>query len=194
MTARVFSTWNPNALGHGLALEQGNLVITTLENSLSNARKVLGTLPKGASPGFYETVFWSVPRVSLGDNVATGVALPDSPLDQAVGADAKSCGYYPATGEIIYGGVVLTTTAAAVDPIPERTDIGVYLIFQTNHAYVNFIVNGTWVYEVDLGTGGGVWVPAQTLAGGNAGETSSYTRFGGGGVAFNHPRIIAPPT
>lgn len=193
MTSRVFSTWNPNALGDGLVLAQGNIVVTTAADSLSNARKVLGTLPKGSAPGFYETVFWSTPQVSLGTNVATGVAMPDSPLDQAVGADSKSCGYYPATGDIIMGGVTLTTTSSAHDPIPERTDIGVYLIFFGGHAYVNFIVAGTWIFEVDLGTSG-VWVPAQTLAGGIAGETSSYTRFGGGGVAFNYPRIVAPPT
>src|SRR6185295_9973599 len=104
MTARVYSTWNPNALGDGLALAQGNLVITTIANALPNDRKVLATLPKGSSPGFYETVFWSVPRVSLADNVATGVAHPDSPLDHAVGADSKSCGYYPATGDLVYNG------------------------------------------------------------------------------------------
>lgn len=192
MTARVYSTWNPNACGTtqgDLLLQQGNLVVTTGRDSLSNARKVLATLPKGSAPGFYETVVWSTPQVSLSTNFATGVATPDSPLNQAVGADAKSCGYYPATGAIIKNGVTLTTLNA----IPERTDIGIYLIFQTGHAYANFIVAGTWVYEVDLGTGN-VWLPAQTLAGGIAGETSTYTRFGGGGVAFNYPRIIAPPT
>lgn len=190
MTARVYSTWNPNALGAGLLLDQGNLVVTTGADSLSNARKVLGTLPKGSSPGFYETVAWSIPRVSLGTNFATGFAQPDSPLDQAVGADSKSCGYYPATGDIIYNGSPLTTIVAQ----PERVDIGCYLIFSGGHAYAVFIVAGTWVYEADLGTGGASWLPAQTLAGGIAGETSTYTRFGGGGVAFDYPRIIAPPT
>lgn len=193
MTARVYSTWNPNALGEGLLLEQGNLVVTTGADNLSNDRKVLGTLPKGTAPGFYETVFWSTPQVSLGDNVATGVAQPDSPLDQAVGADSKSCGYYPATGQIILNGTVLTTSHTAHDPIIERIDIGVYFHPFGGHMYVSFIVAGTWIYEVDLGTSG-LWVPAQTLAGGIAGETSSYTRFGGGGVAFNYPRIIAPPS
>lgn len=189
MTAKVFSTWNPNALGAGLMLAQGNLVVTTSLDSLSTARKVLGTLPKGTAAGFYETVFWSIPRVSLGDNVATGVANPDSPLDQAVGADSKSCGYYPASGKIIKNGSTLTTLAAR----PERADIGVYFHPFGGHMYVSFVVDGTWVYEVDLGTSG-LWIPAQTIGGGVAGETSSYTRFGGGGVAFNYPRITAPPT
>ncbi len=192
MTARVYSTWNPNACGatqNDLILDQGNLVVTTGQDSLSNARKVLATLPKSSASGFYETVFWSTPQVSLSTNIATGVAQPDSPLNEAVGHDAKSCGYYPATGEIKKNNVVLTT----LDPIDERTDIEVYLIPFGGHIYVSFIIAGTWVYEVDLGTSG-VWVPAQTLAGGIAGETSSYTRFGGGGVAFNYPRIVAPPT
>lgn len=189
MTARVYSTWNPNALGDGIALTQGNIVVTTAADSLSNARKVLATLPKGSAPGFYETVFWSTPQVSLSTNIATGVAQPDSALNEAVGHDAKSCGYYPATGEIKLNNVVLTT----LDPIDERVDIGVYLIISGGHIYVSFMTAGTWRYEVDLGTSG-VWVPAQTLAGGIAGETSSYTRFGGGGVAFNYPRIVAPPT
>ncbi len=61
MTSRVYSTWNPNARGEGLALTQGNVVVTTLADSLTNARKVLGTLPKGSAPAFYETVPWSVP-------------------------------------------------------------------------------------------------------------------------------------
>lgn len=192
MTARVFSTWNPHAVGDGLGLQQGNVVITTLVSGLSNARKVLGTLPKGLAPAFYETVFYSVPMVSLSDNVATGLAKPTSPLNEAVGHDADSCGYYPATGEIKKGNTVLTT----LDPIDERTDIGIYMTIGGlggNHAFMNVITAGVWRYAVDLGAGS-LWVPAQTLAGGNATETSSYTRFGGGGVAFNYPRIVAPPT
>ena len=89
MTARVYSTWNPNALGDGLVLDQGNLVVTTGQDSLSNARKVLATLPKSSASGFYETVFWSTPQVSLSTNVATGVALTDSPLNEAVGHDEQ---------------------------------------------------------------------------------------------------------
>lgn len=193
MTSRVYSTWNPNALGEGLLLSQGNRVITTGADNLSNSRKVLGTLPKRTARGFYETVFWSTPQVSLGDNIATGVAQPDSPLDQALGADSKSCGYYPATGVILLNGTPITTSTSALEPIPERTDIGVYFHPVGNHMYISFVVAGSWVYEVDLGTSG-LWVPAQTLAGGIAGETSSYTRFGGGGEAFNYPRIVAPPT
>lgn len=81
MSARTYATWNQNAFGEGLALLQGGVMISTLQDNLSNSRKVLGTLPKGSSEGFYETVFWSVPRVSLGTNIATGLAMPDSPLD-----------------------------------------------------------------------------------------------------------------
>lgn len=190
MTARVYSAWNPNAVGAGLALDQGNRVITTLENALDNSRKVLGELPKANAPAYYQTELWSTPRTSFGDAVTIGVATPISPLDQAVGADAYSCGYYPGNGNIIYNGTTLTT----LDPIPERRKIGVYLIFAGGHAYVNFIVEGTWVYQVDLGTAGYFWLPAQTLSGGNAGELSSWTLFGGGGIAFDYPRIVAPPT
>lgn len=188
MSARTYAFWNSNALGEGLALLQGGVMVTTLQDNLSNSRKVLGTLPKGASEGFYETVFWSVPRVSLGTNIATGLAHPDSPLDEPVGADAKSCGYYPATGDIVMGGYVLDT----LDPIDERKDIGIHLVFFGGHAYMIVAIEGSYGRTVDLGVATS-WVAAQTLAGGIAGETSSYTRFGGGGVAFNHPRLTTPP-
>lgn len=187
MTARTYSTWNPRALGASLLLDQGNLVVTTGANALSNSRKVLGTLPKGSSAGYFETQFWSTPQVSLGTNIAVGLAQPTSSLAAAVGADSLSCGYYPATGAVIYNGSTLTTLAA----IPERRVIGIYLTFGSGHAYMVITVSGFWVYAADLGTGGGTWVPALTLAGGNAGETSAYSNFGQRG--FDYPTIIYPP-
>jgi hypothetical protein len=187
MTARTYSTWNPNALGTGLLLDQGNLVVTTGANALSNSRKVLGTLPKGGSSGYFETQFWSTPQVSLGTNVAVGVAQQTSSLASAVGADAASCGYYPATGAVIYNGSTLTT----LDAIPERRVIGIFLRFAAGHAYMVITVSGSWVYGADLGTGGALWVPALTLAGGNATETSAYSNFGQRG--FDYPFIVYPP-
>ena len=187
MTARTYSTWNPNALGTGLLLDQGNLVVTTGADSLSNSRKVLATLPKATSSGYSETEFWSTPQVSLSTNAAVGVAKVGSSLSAALGVDANSCGYYPATGEVKKNNVVLTTLAA----IPERRTIGIYFAESGGDVHMIITVQGSWVYGADLGAVGDLWVPALTLAGGNATETSAFTNFGQRG--FNYPVIIYPP-
>lgn len=186
MTSRVYSTWNPRAIGDGLALDQGNLVVTTIADNLDTSRKVLGTLPKHSALGFFETEFYSLPQVDLGFNVAVGLAQTDSPLNAPPGGDTHSIGYYPATGEILYKSVLVTT----VDPIPERTVIGIYMNNIGGHQYMNVIVSGTWVYQVILDDDN-FWVPAIMVAGGNATETSAYSNFGQ--RAFNYPRMIAPP-
>jgi hypothetical protein len=185
MTSRVYSTWNPNACYTGLVLDQGNLQVTTGSDALSNSRKVLGTLPKSGSVGQFETVFYSVPRVNLGTNVAVGLAQPGSPLGSAVGADSSSWGYYPATGDVVNNGSTLTTLTV----VDERQTITIYMEFFGGNLYMNIAVNGTALYQVQIDPG--FYVPALTLAGGNAGETIAQSNFGQRG--FDYPRIIAVP-
>lgn len=185
MTSRVLSTWNPNALGDGLVLDQGNLVVTTGADALDNSRKVLGTLPKASSVAFFESVFWSTPQVDLGSNIAIGVAKTTSALDVQPGGDADSWGYYPATGDIINN----SAGVGSINPIDERTIIGIYLNYFSSALYMNIIIEGSWVASFELDSG--FYVPCAMLAGGNAGETSLFSNFGQRG--FNYPRIVAPP-
>jgi hypothetical protein len=185
MTSRVYSTLNPNALGAGLVLDQGNLLLTTGADALSNARKVLGTLPKSGSVGQFESIFWSVPRVSLGTNAAVGLAQTTSPLNQAPGIDALSIGYYPATGEVRKNNVVLTTLTI----IDERKTITIYQQFFGGNLFFNIAVAGTALFQYQMDAG--FWVPCGMVAGGNAGETLAEFNFGQRG--FHYPRIVAVP-
>jgi hypothetical protein len=185
MSSRILSTWDPNALGDGLSLELGNLVVATAQNALSNSRKVIGTLFKATGTGYTENEFWSVPQVSLGTNVAIGLAQPDSTLTTAVGADAKSWGFYPATGLVLNNGA----TVATLDIIPERTVISIYLSLVTTPTMV-IAVAGSWRASIVLPSSKS-WAMAATLAGGNAGETSLFTNFGQRG--FNYRNIQGPP-
>jgi hypothetical protein len=190
MPSRTYCTWDPNAIGDGLLLDDGNLVVTTGANALSNARKVMGTLFKGVGRFNSEHEFWSVPRVNLGTNAVIGIAEPDSPLDQAVGADAKSYGLVLGTGEVKNNGNVITT----LDVINEPTDsvlravISLYVVLDSG-PWMVIAVDGSWRYQLSLPSGK-FWAFAATLAGGNAGETSLFSNFGQRG--FNYPIIQGP--
>lgn len=186
MTSRVYSTWNPNAVGDGLVLTQGNLVVTTEFGSLDNSRKVLATLPKASSSGYFQTKFWSTARSDLGTQVAVGLAKPTSALDAAPGADADSIGYYPATGEIVLNGSTLTS----VPPIDERVAINLYYFVGGGHSFVSFMTNGSFLYSADLGATD-FWMPTLVVSGGdNAGDVSAIANFGQSG--FDYTFTSAP--
>ena len=184
MSSRVFGTWDENALGDGLVLDLGGLVVKTGQNALSNSRKVIGTLFKATGTGYFESEFWSIPQVSLGTNVAIGLAQPDSPLNQAVGADSKSVAFYPATGLVLSNGA----TVATLDIVPERTVISMYMSLLTPTLLI--AINGTLRGSISLASGKS-WAPACTVAGGNAGETFNFTNFGQRG--FNYRVLQGPP-
>jgi hypothetical protein len=185
MPAQTFGTWDQNALGAGLVLQMGGLVIVTGDSNLTNARKALGTLPKGSGTGYFENEFYSVPQVNLGTNCAVGVAQPTSALNAAPGQDALSWAFYPGTGDVKNNGAVLMN----IGIVPERTVISVYLSLITTPQLI-LAVSGSWKASIAL-PAGKVWLPTAMLAGGNAGETGLYTNMGQRG--FNYTRIEGPP-
>ena len=66
MTSRTYATLNANALGDGLSLDQGNLVVTTNADGLDFHRAVFGTQPKGTGQMYFETYFYSTSRPTGG--------------------------------------------------------------------------------------------------------------------------------
>lgn len=186
MGTPFFASWNPNACDDQLVLLESNTIVTTNANGLTNARKVLGTLPIGAGLVSSEHEFWSVPEVNLGTNVAIGIAQPSSALNTAPGADSLSVGFYPATGDLKTNGSVITNLGI----IPERTVISIIVSLLTTPTLVIGIA-GTWAYSYVLPSSK-LWVLAAMLAGGNAGETSLYSKFGGA-RGFEYTTLITPP-
>lgn len=190
MSSESFATWNPRALGDGMELEEGNLVVTTGRPSLSNARKSLATMPKSLGQAVSEHEIWSIPQVNLGTRAAIGLAQPDSPLNQAVGADAKSWGFYLGTGLIVNNGSTVATLDIINEPTssPSALRAVVSILFQVVAGTPQFIlaINGSWRYGFALPSGKS-YVLASTLSGGEAGELSLFSNFGQRGL--NYPRI-----
>lgn len=182
MTTRIRSTLNQNALGPGLVLSQGGLVVTTTQDALSDARKVLGTIPRAIGDSGFECQFWSTTRPSLlpvGNRV--GFAVPTSSLTACVGADADSWGYEPATGSLYNNGSAVATG----DLCQERRVITIFAAWTTTLS-IGVAIDGTFQFLYDTGAMSRV-VPAVTVCGSNAADISVFVNFGQ--TPMNYPQI-----
>lgn len=182
MTTKLFSTLNPNALGPGLALSQGNLVVTTTQSNLNANRKVLGTLPNGTGNYRFDVQFYTTSRPTttpVGFDV--GVATTTSDINSRPGTDANSFAYNPSTGQIRSNNAVLQT----VNSSPERTVITILAQIAAT-AKMHVFLNGTWI-AVQTITAGKFWVPCLTVYGGNAADYCAY--INGGQTAFDNPNL-----
>lgn len=183
MATQVFAMLNPNALGPGLVLDQGNLVVTTNAAALSSARKVLGTVPKGVASGYFECIFYSdTQAASLPSGVLVGIARADSPLTSGVGVDALSYGYEPLTGNIRNNNGTLLTTRASV----ERSVLGVY--YNGTTGYLAWFLENNILGSTIVAAGS--YVPAVTVCGGNAADVKAVLYFGQRGLKY--PQTTAP--
>lgn len=184
MTSKTFATLNANALGEGLLLSSGNMIVTTDADGLDNHRKALGTVPRGTGDAYFECYFYSDTRPDdLGGSCSVGIATPDSPLDEYTGEDADSFGLIVGTGEI-------TTHDSAglfVNPQAERLCIGVLLRADPVSPTVAFSVNGSLLAEIAL-PAGKFWVPSVTVSGLPAGDMKAFLNFGQRG--FDYPAIV----
>lgn len=177
MTSRTFATLDPNALGPGLALDLGNLVVTTNQNGLTGTtnQRVHGTIPKAIGGAYFIGYFYSTSQGDLTGLCSIGVAEPDSTLNAYVGEDSQSWGMRPADGGIWNGGVQVV----AGDPIAERQGIGVYLTMSgtTQGTFLAFYVNGNFYADVFL-PDHKFWVPSVGVSSDVAGDLSAFVNFG----------------
>jgi hypothetical protein len=186
VSSRTFATLDPNRIGDGLALEMGNLIVKTNADQLSNARKCLGTVPRGTGDAYFECYFYSDTRpADLAETCSVGIAQVGSSLDTYVGEDADSIGLIIGTGEIQSGGSVIET----VNSQAERLCIGVLVRLEAGSAgdTVAFSVNGNLLYEASI-PDGQFWVPAVTVSGLDAGDMRAFLNFGQRG--FDYPAIV----
>jgi hypothetical protein len=184
MTSRTFATLNANALGGGLLLSAGNLIVTTDTDNIDRNRKVLGTVPRGTGDAYFECYFYSDTRPDdLSETCSVGVATPDSALDQATGEDADSFGLIVGTGEI----TTHDSGSLFVNPLTERLCIGVLLRADLVAPTLAFSVNGSLLEEIAL-PAGKFWVPSLTVSGLPAGDMKAFVNFGQRG--FDYPAVV----
>lgn len=186
MTTRIRSTLNQNALGPGLALSQGGLVVTTTQDALSADRKVLATLPRAIGDTGFECQFWSTTRPTLlpvGNRV--GFAKPTSSLTACVGADVDSWGYEPATGNLYNNGIAVATG----DLCQERRVITVFAVWTTTLS-IGVAIDGTFQFLYDT-TKLHTIVPAVTVCGSNAADINAFLNLGQ--TSMNYPTIQVAP-
>lgn len=164
----------------------GNLIVKTNADQLSNARKCLGTVPRGAGSAYFECYFYSDTRPDdLAETCSVGIAQVGSPLDAYVGEDSDSIGLIVGTGEIQSGGSAIETVNAQA----ERLCIGVLIRIEGGSAgdSVAFSVNGNLLAEVAIPSSE-FWVPAVTVSGLDAGDMRAFLNFGQRG--FDYPAIV----
>lgn len=178
MTAKTFATLNPNALGSGLALDLGNLVVTTNADSLDGSRAVFGTIPKAVGHGFFAGYFYSTSRGDLSGLASIGLCRTTAGLDKYVGQDSLGWGLRPFDGGIWHNGA----SVVSGNPMDERLCISVYCNFNApTGPYLAWFVDGSFYASVILPTdshGGFFWVPAVSIGGDVAGDLSCFVNFG----------------
>lgn len=190
MTTQIFATLNQNALGPGLVLDQGGLVVTTNAAALSNARKALGTLPKGVGESLFECTFYSDSRTTpVPAGIRVGLAQTSSLTNIGTGVDALSYGLDLNTGNLYSNTAVLANVVSG--GIPERTVISTYTKFNVSSITMHFFTNGVWRNSWTVSSvSGKFWVPSVTVCGGNAADWKAFLGFGQRGLKY--PRLVIP--
>lgn len=175
MTSRTYATLNANALGDGLSLDQGNLVVTTNADGLDFHRAVFGTQPKGTGQMYFETYFYSTSRPTGGlvNLLSVGVAQVGSSLSKYVGEESTSYGFRPADGGIYND----DTESQSTDAIGERMCIGVLLDLTASTPNVVWYVDGSQIGYSEIDTDE-FWVPAISIGATTAGDVSAFVNFG----------------
>jgi hypothetical protein len=177
--AKHYATLNPNALGPGLALDLGNLVVTTDQINLDGERMVLSTIPKAVGQVYAECYFYSQFRGDLSGLCAIGVAETDSPLDEmAGGASGKSYAYRPADGGIWHAGAEIDS--GSTQPAAERRCIGLTVDFNNvSGPLATWYLDGSQIGYVLLPTDK-FWCLAVSVGCGTqaAGDVSAFINFG----------------
>lgn len=120
---RLFSTFDPAALGASLALEQANTIVVTSATADIH-RMVKALYPKDSRQWFAEFAFYG--DAPIANAVSVGVAKAASSLSKYVGEESTSYGYRAGDGKVYNNGASLATvtTAAKGDIIGVWLNIG----------------------------------------------------------------------
>lgn len=178
MTTRTHALFSAADLGPELDVTQGGEVLLPSDTGLSNARTALATV--GQSVGVWSCEFMSW-NVSDDLSAIVGVASADADLSDSLGADAFGVGYDLATGDVITGGAVVATVAAAVsgDIIGVQADLA--------DGTVRFLLNGSPVHTETLSSTlqGAELYPAASIGSGS--EADGRVFLNAGQRAFEYP-------
>lgn len=178
MTSRTFAILNRNAIGQGLVLDDGNLVVTTEEVSTAGTSTVLATLPKAVGKARFDTYFYSNLRADLTGMCAVGLARTEVDLNAYLGDDQYGWAMRPGEGGIWNNGVMVTPGQS----VPERVAITVVCAFNASAGpFLQWYVDNSPYASVFLPTdsfGGFFWLPAVSVGGSVPGDVSAFCNFG----------------
>lgn len=179
MTAKLFATLDPNALGPELALDQGNLVVMSEDDNLDGNRVVFATLAKGIGRGRVDAYFYSDSRGDFSTLAASfGFCRPSGSIETYCGADDESYGLLPFMGGVWHNGVKVVDGP----PVTERRCIS--LVFNADHSFgpvAIWYVDGNFYGYVELppdSSGNPFWVPAIGTGGPIAEDLRAFLNFG----------------
>lgn len=108
MSNRIYSAFDPAALGAGLELSQSNTIVTVAQ-TVDIHRTVRGLYGKNAGSWYAEFVVWG--NAALAGNVYIGVVDASAGLDKYVGEDAHGWGYGVGDGKIKTNNADVATVA-----------------------------------------------------------------------------------
>ena len=168
---RLYSTFDPAALGASLALEQANTIVVTSATSTIN-RMVKALYPKDSRQWFAEFAFYG--DATITGAVSVGVAKAASSLSKYVGEESTSYGYRAGDGAIYNNGSSIASVATA-----DKGDIiGVWVnIGDGTAATVTWFLNGVPLYTASL-PDEGPWYLADTVSSSTSDTLSSWINTG----------------
>lgn len=179
MPSKIVATLDPHRLGDGLALSQGNLVVTTTK-VCDIHRSVFGTIAIGAGKSAFEGQFWSTSRPSggLANLCSIGLAEVSSSLAKSAGEEPASWGFRPTEAAVYNNGASISGAASpAIQTTAERMRIGVFLDCTVSPPLAVWHVNGNPIFQATL-TAGKFYVPAVSIGSDAPGDVSAYINFG----------------
>jgi hypothetical protein len=179
MPSKILATLDPHRLGDGLSLSQGNLVVTTTK-VCDIHRSVFGTIAMAEGKSAFECQFWSASRPSAGlaNLCSVGVAESSSSLAKYAGEQSTSWGFRPTEAAVYKNNASISGAASpAIQAIPERAVIGVFLDCTASPPIAVWHVNGNPIFQATL-TANKFYVPVVSIGSTVAGDVSAYVNFG----------------
>lgn len=188
---KVFATLDPHRCDAALDLSFGNLVVRT-KQVCDIHRMVMGTIALGVGNAKFECRFFSTsfPAAGLANLCSVGVASADCALNKYVGEEVDgssnpmSFGLRTSDGAGVAGIYAGNAVATALQAIPERFCIGVFLYADPVAPYVAWQVDGNFVGQHTL-PAGKFWVPAVSIgSSASPDDVAAYVNFGQRGLDF----------
>lgn len=175
--ARIYATFDAGAIGPGLELEQGGLVVVSNTAGLDIHRLARGNIATGTSGRyFYEAAFYG--DGALADRCSVGIVQATHSLSEYAGEGALSYGLR-AGDDGVYSNSV---QVVGVDAVDKRTWIGV--LVDMDALTCSWFVDGSLVASTSIAAA--PWYPAVTVAADEAYDLRCYVNFGQ--YAFERPQ------